>query len=250
MDNWNLLLQENQKEILPLYEKLSTSFYSLQSIGIKYRVINNWDKQNLLILNRRNNNAWRKFNWLEWVWLELIVSMRKWGLSLDHIYKIKKQILSSQVVIAEYRIKELEALILLMIYNEQYQFQFIIHENNTLLLENMHTNLSHQDHNSSLHIPLLPILNKLKNLEPVEIDTTQLIIFTKEEKNLLVEMEARDYERVIIFYPNKASVTVDQFRYDDPIERVAELIKIGGYEKLALYKLSGKIIQIKPTHDT
>lgn len=63
-------------------------------IDISYRVFSHWDKNGLLPEGMRSSDlGWRKFNFIERVWLEVIKRLRDFGLSLDKIAKVRESIM-------------------------------------------------------------------------------------------------------------------------------------------------------------
>ncbi|MEK7088775.1 MAG: MerR family transcriptional regulator [Patescibacteria group bacterium] len=66
--------------------------YTVGDTKIPYRVINNWDKNKLLPKSLKNNEGWRKFTFVELVWLKAIERFRAYGFSLDKIARVKATI--------------------------------------------------------------------------------------------------------------------------------------------------------------
>lgn len=66
--------------------------YTVGDTKIPYRVINNWDKNNLLPKSLKDNEGWRKFTFVELVWLKAIERFRAYGFSLDKIARVKATI--------------------------------------------------------------------------------------------------------------------------------------------------------------
>ncbi|MFT4553412.1 MAG: hypothetical protein ACI9S8_002050 [Chlamydiales bacterium] len=53
------------------------------------RVLNHWDSLGLIECEREGNRGWRKFNVTECIWLKIIRDLRKFGISLETIGKLK-----------------------------------------------------------------------------------------------------------------------------------------------------------------
>lgn len=70
--------------------------FSASDLGVPYRWIYHWDEKELLFSASDNDGSWRKFNFIDFLWIEIIVELRKLGLSLDSIYELK-QLLGTQL---------------------------------------------------------------------------------------------------------------------------------------------------------
>lgn len=61
----------------------------LRSDDVSYRTLHHWDSINLLECERASTSGWRKFNYIEILWVQVITQFRKMGVSLDKISKAK-----------------------------------------------------------------------------------------------------------------------------------------------------------------
>lgn len=59
---------------------------------MSYRTLNHYDSLGLLLINRKDSKSWRKFNTIEYVWIELIVILREIGMTLSKIKTLKTKI--------------------------------------------------------------------------------------------------------------------------------------------------------------
>lgn len=66
--------------------------FSLNDVGVTYRWISHWHKKGLLI-GSYEEGKWRKFDLIEYVWLKMIIQMRKFNLSLETIKRIKQDMI-------------------------------------------------------------------------------------------------------------------------------------------------------------
>jgi len=68
--------------------------YTASKTDVTYRVLSHWDAQGLLPDGmEESNGSWRRFNFIERVWLEAIKRLRTFGLSLETIARIQKQVM-------------------------------------------------------------------------------------------------------------------------------------------------------------
>ncbi len=67
--------------------------YDVSETDITYRMIGNWDQNGLLPPGVRQGLGWRKFTFIEMVWLRIIRHLRDFGLSLEKIELTRECIL-------------------------------------------------------------------------------------------------------------------------------------------------------------
>ena len=58
-------------------------------LGISYRTINNWEANDLMLSERINKSGWRKFTFVDYVWLNIVLELRNLGFPLPKILKLK-----------------------------------------------------------------------------------------------------------------------------------------------------------------
>lgn len=80
------------------YEKLRENLrdrkFTVGKSGVSYRVINHWVEKNLLPEGCQGENGeWKKFTFVELVWLKAILRLREFGMSLEKLAIIKKEIM-------------------------------------------------------------------------------------------------------------------------------------------------------------
>ncbi len=62
--------------------------FTISDVGITHRWITHWDKQGL-IDNKRAKSAWRRFSFVEYIWLRIIVRLREFRMPISSIKQIK-----------------------------------------------------------------------------------------------------------------------------------------------------------------
>jgi len=63
--------------------------FTISEIGITHRWITHWDNQGLLG-SKRNGSGWRRFSFVDYIWLRIIVHLREFHLPLSAIKQVKK----------------------------------------------------------------------------------------------------------------------------------------------------------------
>jgi DNA-binding transcriptional MerR regulator len=88
----NALLTKLQKDYwgtIQLLLELVLPQFTISEVGITHRWITHWDEQGL-ISNRRDKAAWRRFSFVEYIWLRIIVRLREFQMPLSAIKQVKK----------------------------------------------------------------------------------------------------------------------------------------------------------------
>lgn len=73
---------------------MSEERFTIKDIGVSYTELNYWDKKELLRSERASEAQWRKFNFFDIVWLNIIREMRVFGIKTDHIKYFKETLFS------------------------------------------------------------------------------------------------------------------------------------------------------------
>lgn len=76
-----------------LRDALNERRYTVGETPISYRVISHWADNALLPEGIKDGNGWKKFNFVEMVWLHAANQMREFGLSLPKIASIRSSIM-------------------------------------------------------------------------------------------------------------------------------------------------------------
>lgn len=76
-------------KVIRFFEDSLNKSLSIGDVRIPYRSLNHWDTKNLLLDSTRDQGRWRKFNFIEYIWLRIIVELRTFGASLNQIKQVK-----------------------------------------------------------------------------------------------------------------------------------------------------------------
>ena len=78
------------KTDLKVKERLNDQTIKLGDENISPRVLSHWQEFGLISDDRPNGKGWRRFSVSEVVWIKIIIKLRKFGLDLDKIKKVKE----------------------------------------------------------------------------------------------------------------------------------------------------------------
>jgi len=102
LDYMHYLYDESTKK---LRERLSVRSFAVGNTGVAYRVINHWEQKGLLP-KRDAEEGWRKFNFVELVWLKTIIRLRKLGFPIPNIVRVKNGVMEWSKGLKTYPILE------------------------------------------------------------------------------------------------------------------------------------------------
>lgn len=89
---------DTDKKYQPLKEQLNDKKYPVSKTDSSYRAINSWSEAGLLLEEDDRENGWRKFSFLDLIWLEIIKELRAVGFGLDDLSRLKKCLFDNQYV--------------------------------------------------------------------------------------------------------------------------------------------------------
>lgn len=75
-------------KIAELYELLNEEKLSAKDTGVNYRVISHWDDKGIIRFSRENEEANRKFSFVDFIWIKVVNELRSFGIQIPVIKKI------------------------------------------------------------------------------------------------------------------------------------------------------------------
>jgi len=93
-------IEEYELEMIKMFLFINEKRYSLKTIGIEAKTIFDWTNSGLLI-DEKPEKGRRKYNVIEFVWIQMLVELRKFGLSHEALRVLKS------TVMKEYKITEI-----------------------------------------------------------------------------------------------------------------------------------------------
>lgn len=80
------------KDLENLKQKLLIPIFKKNDLTVSYRTLNHYDTKGILISVRTNPYQWRKFNSIEFVWIELVMTLREIGMPLSKVLILKNKL--------------------------------------------------------------------------------------------------------------------------------------------------------------
>lgn len=76
-----------------IIEFLNDKRHTIKDESISSRVLNHWYSENIIVDDRPNGKGWKKFSLTELVWITIVSKLRRFGLDLKKISKVKSELL-------------------------------------------------------------------------------------------------------------------------------------------------------------
>jgi len=89
---------DSDKKYKPLKDQLNEKKYPVSKTDASYRVINSWSEAGLLLGEEDRDNRWRKFSFLDLIWLEIIKELRAVGFGLEDLSRLKDCLFDNEYV--------------------------------------------------------------------------------------------------------------------------------------------------------
>ena len=77
---------------LNIVKQFNQQTYTIGEEKLSSRVLNHWYQSGIITDDRIDNKGWKKFSFSEIVWISIVIKLRKFGLDLQRIKKVKEQI--------------------------------------------------------------------------------------------------------------------------------------------------------------
>ena len=81
-----------QHSDLNIVKQFNQQTYTIGEEKLSSRVLNHWYQSGIITDDRIDNKGWKKFSFSEIIWIRIVIKLRKFGLDLQRIKKVKEQI--------------------------------------------------------------------------------------------------------------------------------------------------------------
>lgn len=151
-----------------LEEELLNTTFTKKDISMSYRSINHYDQMGLLLNMRKNTSHWRKFNGIELIWLNIIITLRELGMPVKKIALLKKKLFDEggkgSIDKANFILKSFEEEINSSIQNKYELFLLVFNDCSFTFLDSLSLNQWYNGIYKSephINIPLSSIINEV-----------------------------------------------------------------------------------------
>ncbi len=225
-------------------EMMNEKKFTGKELGFTYRQISTWDASGLLDVERQGTD-WRMFSMMDKIWLHLIRELRKYGISLKQIQKIKK-FLNTDNAVTNIEMPLLE------IYSSiaaprKIPLCVIVFEDASALIcpyaEWLTIELN-QMVPSHVVIHMGELFAKVFNDKKLVPDVGRLTDLSDEEINIVELIREGDYEQVKIKYKGKKAETLEGLKRFEVQTKITDILKENDYQTIEIVKHAGQLRQI------
>ena len=234
-------LQQDGQEIS---EMLNRKNMTVADLKFTYRQINSWDEHGLLD-PKREGAQWREFSIMDRVWLCLIREMRKYGISLKQIGKVK-------TYITEYPIGVGKTIAALEFYTahaapRKHPCVVVIFEDASALIcqyqEWLRMQLADKVPNHVL-IHLNPIFEHVFPKSKIGANYKEVTGFAYQDFEMLSAISNCEFEKIEVTYKDVKADILKGLRRHKVNEKLADILLENAYQKVEVELAGGEISRI------
>lgn len=235
------ILDEDGQDVSDM---LNAKRFKKSDCGFTYRQINSWDEHGLIDSDRKGPE-WRTFSYMDHVWLCLIREMRKYGISLKQIARIKKFLTDGT-----YSVKDRSSMLEFYVANLCTRKQacvLIIFEDASAMIWPYDQWLSQQVGDkvpNHVMIHLNPIWQELFPKNSLLPDYKRNIGWALDEFQLLRTISGDKYETVEITYKNGKVDLLKGMKRVETTKKIADILRENAYQKIEIDQSAGGITRI------
>ena len=86
------------KRLLDERKNINTPYKGMAEMGLTYRLINHWEQNGIIEVERGvDGQGWRKFSFMDQIWIRFVVELRSFGISLENIKTIYDQLRTNDI---------------------------------------------------------------------------------------------------------------------------------------------------------
>ncbi len=228
-------------------KKFETGRYKVNQTGASYRVINSWFEQGIISASQKEDKGWRVFSLIEYIWLQIVVILRKFGYPLEKIKLMKESIFNSDggedynmfLYYLSYPLtrKEVKQVVFMAFLDGSYEIAL---ENEIRLSNQALHSISHYI-SININQILQSFFEKL-NLMPVLESRLEL---SDDEMSLFLELRNKKYESIELKFKDGKIDMISGVEIIDPNNRISEILKDFDYQDIEIKKQAGNVVLIR-----
>jgi DNA-binding transcriptional MerR regulator len=224
---------------------------------VSSRVMTHWYKKGLLEDKRPTGKGWRKHSILSLVWLRIILTLRKFGVSLDNIGKVGESLDEVCMIKAEpddtemtdaNKIKFLEYYVAQLLVDKKPAF-FLVFDDFSCDIANLNEIQKSRDLGlcgDFIQISLNTIVKEiLPELEVTKADN--IYELSLEEITLLTALRFEKVESITVRTKRGKIDLIEKKYVKDAQTKLHEMIKEGGYQSVEMLLENGKVVSCVQT---
>ena len=243
---WFLHDEESKK----FKQHVSQEGLRLNSEDISYRIINHWEKEGLLEDNRDNGKGWRKYSISDILWIQVINELRKFGLTIEDIRKVKAYLESAKDLNHKISKRPLfDYYLLHSMAKDDPTYLLVFSDGDSLLFTKHELEVAkalNTIEGSHITVDLFHLIKKAfkKRLGGFGPYVSPLPL--SEEQKLVLEHLKDESLKSITIQLDKGTVVMLEGEFDEDTNvRLSELLKAAPFQEIQIKQHKGKITSVK-----
>ena len=213
-----------------------------------YRVYNHWEAHNLLDTDRgKKGGGWRRFSIIDIIWINIISRLRKFGVSIENIKKVKNSLSNlSQDKLGQF--PQLEFFVT-MFFCHKYPFYLLVFESYEAELVTPHqlvlSETSHQLDNF-IRINIHNIIQKMYPKKDLTTANESILQLNEQESVLLFEIRTGLFKEMVVRMKDKKIIRLDG-KVANPEKKLHKILMQKNYDTITMTRADGEILDIQQT---
>jgi DNA-binding transcriptional MerR regulator len=234
------------EKVLPHRQNLNERSKPMSSPELSYRVINHWEKNGLIDVERGEAAGWRKYSAMDAIWINLMIELRKFGVSIENIRKIREQLTARNELYRPsiYPLLEFYTSLFMRYKEETYILipdNFVIEiatQSEIELVKSMGGMCNH------ISISLHDIIKTVYQKHDIKLKEDKRVELSSEELALIYEIRTAAYKAINVKMKNGKIIRLEK---DVQLteKQVYKLLQDKNYDSITIERQDGKVVDIK-----
>ena len=269
-----------------LHDQLTKPIFLLKDVGVLYRTVLHWDQQGLLE-HSREESEWRRYDYMQFVWIKIIHDLRTFGVPIPTIEKVKKNILDKidyqwlcdllninletldrlnpedSTIMRSYlesiednldptlSVSILELMIIETLTSKIPVSLIVFTDGDTIpFYENQvlePTQLQRIANDTYIKVSVTAILKDFFSQDKETFLVPQLSILSENEKKLLEIIHSGNYETVSISFKNRKMRSLELIKEQNVKRKIVDILQDCKYQNIVIKSHKGEITKIQNT---
>lgn len=243
-DNIDLLWADYYSEdFLPIRSKFNQRDKKINVEELSYRILNHWEKNDLILSDRGDDGTgWRKYSKIDLIWIQLIVELRKFGVSIENIRTVKEQLTQNDTKPSIYPMLEFYTAFVLSFRRPVY---IMIFDNFEVLIasqKEIEQALIVGSIGNHIRISLHDIVKIVSKKGTKSLVNDFSLELSAEEMRLILELRTGAYKKLTIKLQNGKLRSME--KTVDVEKELYQMMKEKNYDTITIERENGKTLNI------
>lgn len=220
---------------------LDERIYTVKNIGVSNRVVSHWDSQEVTLPDQRpNEKKWRKFNFQEIVWLQILQELRAFGMSMEQLKTAQKSMFTFQ---QKKLLWPFKLAIFLSLQPESLPIRILVFQNGEVLMgTEEYMDMIEDLKPSCIKINLNSICAQLLKRKAFNSPSKIKTYLNEAQFEVLNYMEEKKYQEIMIGLEKDNEYRVQLTDINKPDVTIGELMQMTNHGEITVKIANGEVI--------